>query len=390
MFLDIDNREIRILSKDKQTFNLKFLNGLFNKTFYRSKNYNEESFKKVEATLFDNTFIKNNLYNNTLSNNIEQRESINIDKLQCLSDIDKLEEFEREFEEIKELRQLEEFEESKKLKKLENELNFSIKTKYYFNIKVCYYPNEVVYIIDLEGYELFDMLHLYNLLQSNLLYHFVDIYKFKNNKQYLNLKYNYNEIIKYLDKTNFRFNEFNLFIFVDLNKKEFERVFEFMRYSILQLHKLEFNYIELNKLYLLLSRYIYKNDINALFEFLHEFYYFKVRAYYNFDYKIKLKKLVLKDERFNLNISNEDEELGYINICFHEKPYYERYSISGNIEEDKEDLRERRKESSYLKGYKRNCHGFHNILGDVRSTELMYDDEFYKTHKYKNEHRRTH
>lgn len=390
MLLDIDNKEIRILSKDKQTFNLKFLNGLFNKTLYRSNNYNEESFKSVEAVLFDNTFIKTNLYDNTLSNNIEQRESINIDKLQSLSDIDKLEEFEREFEELKELKKLDELEESKKLKKLENELNFTIKTRYYFDITVKYYQNEVVYVINLERYELFDMLHLYNLLQSNLLYHFVDIYKYKDNKQYLNLKYNYNEVINYLDKTNFRFNEFNLFIFVDINKKEIKRLFEFMRYSILQLHKLDYNYTELNKLYILLSKYIYKNDVNSLFKFFHEFYYFKVRAYYNFDYKLKLKKLVLKDDRFVLNLENEDKELGYVNICFHEKPYYERYSISGNIEEDKEDLKERRKENSYLKGYKRNCHGFDNILGDVRYTELAYNDEFYRSHEFKNEHRRTH
>ena len=389
MFLNVDNKEIIILSRDKETYNLRFLNGLFNKTLYKSDNYHEESFNSIEATLYDNVFIKNNLYNNTLSNNIRQNESYSysVEKLQNLNDIDELE-FD-ELEEIKELKKLDELEANKELDELENELNFAIKSKYYFNITVKYLQSEVIYVIDLDGYELLDMVHLFNLLESNLLYHFVDIYRYKGNKKYINLKYSCHEIINYLDKSNFRFNEFNLFVFVGLNKKEFQRLHEFIKYSILQLHKLDYNYTELNKLYLLLSRYIYKGDINSLFKFINEFHYFKIRAYYNFDYTKKLKRLVLKDDRFELNIDNKDEELGFVNVCFHEKPYYERFAI-GDVEENKEDLKERRKENSYLKGYKRNCHGFDNILGDVRYTELAYDDEFYRSHEFKNEHRRTH
>ena len=385
MFLDIDNKEIIILSKDKETFNLRFLDGLFNKALYKSENYNEETFEGVDATLYDNTFIKNNLYSNTLSDNVKQRESYSVEKLQSIGDIDKLES--NELEEIKEIRKLDELEESRKLDELENELNFSIKNKYYFNITVKYLPNEVIYVINLEGYELTDMLHLFNLLESNLLYHYVDIYKFKGNKKYINLKYNYHEVINYLDKINYRFNEFNLFVFVNLNKKEFERLHEFMRYAILQLHKLEYDYLELNELYLLLSRYIYKGDINSLFKFLYEFHYFKVRAYHSYDYKVKLKRLVLKDEEFNLNLDNKDEELGFVNVCFHEKPYYERFGFD-TLEEYKQELKDNK--GYYDKGGKLNNHGFNKTFGDVRYTELMYNDEFYKTHEYRNENRRTH
>lgn len=385
MFLNVDNKELIILSKDIETYNLRFLGGLFNKALYKSKNYNEETFEGIEAVIYDNTFIKSNLYSNTLDNNMKQRDTYSIEKLQSIGDIDKLE-FD-ELEEIKEVRKLDELEESRKLDELENELNFVIKNKYYFNITVKYLPNEVIYVINLEGYELFDMIHLFNLLESNLLYHFVDIYRFKGNKKYINLKYNYHEVINYLDKVNYRFNEFNLFIFVNLNKKEFKRLHEFMRYAILQLHKLEYDYLELNELYLMLSRYIYKGDINSLFKFLYEFHYFKVRAYYSYDYKVKLKRLVLKDEEFNLNLDNKDEELGFINVCFHEKPHYERLGFE-TIEEYKEELRDNG--GHYDKGGKLNNHGFNKIFGDVRYTELMYDDEFYKTHEYRNENRRTH
>lgn len=389
MFLDIDDQKLIILSKDKETYNLRFLDGLFNKALYKSDNYHEETFESVKAVLYDNLFIKNNLYSNTLSNNVKQREDVySVEKLQSLNDIDNLDY--NELKELKEIKKLEELEETKKLEELETELDFNIKSKYYFNIKVKYLQSEIIYVIDLKGYELLDMLHLFNLLENNILYHFVDIYRYKGNKKYLNLKYNSYEVINYLDKVNYRFNEFNLFIFINLNKKEFQRVHEFMRYSVLQLHKLDYDYKELNKLYILLSKYIYKGDVNSLFKFLYEFHYFKVRAYHNFDYAKKLKRLVLKDDRFELNLDNRDEELGYINICFHEKPYYERFAICEDIEESKEDMKERREENTYFKGYKQNNHGFDSILGDVRGTELMYNDEFYKAHEYKNENRRTH
>lgn len=387
MFLNVDNKEIIILSRDKETYNLRFLNDLFNKTLYKSDNYHEESFNSIEATLYDNVFIKNNLYNNTLSNNIRQNESYSysVEKLQNLNDIDELE-FD-ELEEIKELKKLDELEANKELDELENELNFAIKSKYYFNITVKYLPNEVIYVINLEGYELIDMLHLFNLLEGNLLYHFVDIYRYKGNKKYINLKYDNHEIINYLDKVNYRFNEFNLFIFIDLNKKEIKRIHEFIKYSILQLHKLDYDYIELNQLYIILSKYIYKGDVNSLFKFLNEFHYFKIRAYHSYDYKVKLKRLVLKDERFNLNLDNKDGELGFVNVCFHEKPYYERLGFD-TLEEYKEELKNNG--GYYDKGGKLNNHGFNKRLGDVRYTELMYNDEFYKTHEYRNENRRTH
>ncbi len=387
MLLDLDNNQIVISSNDITTYNLKYLNNYFNKKVYKNKNllYFEESFKEVEFRLYDNNFIKYNLYTNTLNNNVRQIEDIiNIDKLQSLEDIDNI-------EDIKDIEDIDNIEDIKNnLKDVENEFKFSVKTTYYLDIKIVYKYNEVTYYINLKDMNLEDKLHLFNLIEANILYHYVDIYQYKNNTKYINLHYNYNEVVKYLDKHNFRFNEFKLIMFIDKNHNEFLRIFEFMKYSILQLHKLNFNYIELNKLFITLSRYIYKNKTYDLFLFLSEFKKFRKLAYHNYDYNNKLKRLVLNDERFNINLDNYDKELGYLNLCFYEKDYKERFSSSGDLEEDKLDMEERKSEDTYNKGYKLNNHGFDKLFGDVRATELMYNDGFYKKPELRNENRRTH
>ena len=388
MILDLNSNQIIISSNDLSTYNLKYLNNFFNKEVYKNKNilYFEEEFKDVKFELYDNNFIKFNLYTNTLNNNVKQievEEVINIDKLQSLEDIDII-------EDIDKLQSLEDIDKSKdNLKNIEEEFNFSVKTTYYFDIKVTYKYNEVTYYIGLKNMNLEDKIHVFNLINSNILYHYTNVYEYKGKVQYLNLHYNYSEVVKYLDKANYKFNEFKLLIFIDKNKEEVQRIFEFIKYSILQLYKLGYHYKELNKLFIILSKYIYKGKIYYLFLFLHEFAKFKKIAYYNNDYSSKLKRLVLKDKRFNIDLNNYDEELSYLNLCFFERSYKERFAI-GDVEEYEEDLKERRCENTYLKGYKLNSHGFDKILGDVRSTELHYNDEFYKAHQYKNENRRTH
>ena len=378
MKLDLNKDKIIISSNDVETYNLKFLKPLFNKKVYKNKNILgfEESFNNVEINLYNNDYIKNNLYSSTLNNNVSQ-------ELETLIDIERV----QSLEEINNI--VEEFQELEETKKTISEYEFKIIDHYNLSVVVKYNYNNVFYYIDVSEFKLFDKIHLFNMLCSNILHHYVDIYEYKNKCKYINLQYSYYEVIKYLDKHNFKFNEFKLLLFVDKNNKEFLRVFEFMKYSILQLHKVGFDYKELNKLYLTLSEYIHKDKIYSLFIFLSEFKKFKRIAYRNNDYSIKLKRIVLKDKRFELNISNYDEELKYLNLCFFEKSYKERYSI-GDIKEYEEDLKERRQEESYTKGYKRNCHSFHNILGDVRSTELSYNDEFWKEPEIKNENRRTH
>ena len=391
MKLDLNKDKIIISSNDVETYNLKFLKPLFNKKVYKNKNILgfEESFNNVEINLYNNDYIKNNLYSSTLNNNVSQELEtlIDIERVQSLEEINNIVE---EFQELEEINNIvEEFQELEETKKTISEYEFKIIDHYNLSVVVKYNYNNVFYYIDVSEFKLFDKIHLFNMLCSNILHHYVDIYEYKNKCKYINLQYSYYEVIKYLDKHNFKFNEFKLLLFVDKNNKEFLRVFEFMKYSILQLHKVGFDYKELNKLYLTLSEYIHKDKIYSLFIFLSEFKKFKRIAYRNNDYSIKLKRIVLKDKRFELNISNYDEELKYLNLCFFEKSYKERYSI-GDIKEYEEDLKERRQEESYTKGYKRNCHSFHNILGDVRSTELSYNDEFWKEPEIKNENRRTH
>lgn len=391
MKLDLNNDKIIISSNDVETYNLKFLKPLFNKKVYKNKNIlsYEESFN-LDVNLYNNDYIKSNLYTNTLNNNVTQELEtqeletlINVEKIQSLEEIDNI------TNEVQELKELEELQELEEIKETISELEFKVIEQYNIDIVVKYNYNSVFYYINVDKFELFDKLHLFNMLCSNILHHYVDIYEYKGKCKYINLNYSYNEVVKYLDKHNYKFNEFKLLVFMQENNKEFQRIFEFMKYSILQLHKLEYNYKELNKLFLTLSKYIYKNETYSLFLFLHEFKKFKNIAYKNKDYNLKLKRLVLKDKRFNLDISNYDKELKYLNLCFFEKSYKERYSI-GDIKEYEEDLKERRQEESYTKGYKRNCHSFHNILGDVRSTELSYNDEFWKEPEIKNENRRTH
>lgn len=384
MKLDLNNNQIIVSSNDVESYNLRFLKPLFNKKVYKNKNILgfEERFNNVEINLYNNDYIKSNLYSETLNNNVSQQLEtlINIEKIQSLEQIDNITNEVEEFQDIEDLQEI---------KETISEFEFKIIETYNLNIIVKYNYNNVFYYIDVSEFELFDKIHLFNMLCSNMLHHYVNIYEYKNKCKYINLNYSYNEVIKYLDKTNFKFNEFKLLLFVEQNNKEFLRIFEFIKYCILQLHKLKFNYKELNKLYLILSEFIYKDKIYNLFLFLSEFKKFKSKAYRNNDYKIKLKRLVLKDKRFELNISNYDQELKYLNLCFFEKSYKERYSI-GNAEEYEQDLRERRNEESYTKGYKRNNHSFHSILGDVRSTELSYNDEFWKEPEIKNENRRTH
>lgn len=384
MKLDLNKDEIIISSNDMETYNLKFLKPLFNKKVYKNKNILgfEERFDNIEVDLYNNDYIKNNLYSSTLNNNVSQELEtlIDIERVQSLEDINNV---------VQEFQELEELEELEETKTKISEFEFKIIEHYNLNIVVKYNYNNVFYYIDISEFELFDKIHLFNMLCSNILHHYIDIYEYKNKCKYINLQYSYNEVIKYLDKHNFKFNEFKLLLFVDKNNKEFLRIFEFLKYSILQLHKVGFNYKELNKLYLMLSEYIHKDKIYSLFLFLNEFKKFKRIAYRNNDYSIKLKRIVLKDKRFKLNISNYDKELKYLNLCFFEKSYKERYSI-GETREYEKDIKERRKEETYLKGYKRNCHGFDSILGDIRSTELSYDDEFYKNHEVQNENRRTH
>lgn len=393
MLLDLDNNQIVISSEDITTYNLKYLNNYFNKKVYKNKNllYFEEVFKNVEFVLYDNTFIKSNLYTNKLENNVKQIEEVsnidkalNIDKLQSLEDINIIEDINR-LQSLEDINILED-----NLKEVESEFSFNIKTTYYLELKVVYKYNSVFYYINLKDMNLEDKLHLFNLIKSNILYHYVDIYQYKGKVKYINLHYNFDEVIKYLDRHNFRFNEFKLIMFINKNNDEFLRVFKFMKYSILQLHKLNFNYIELNKLFITLSRYVYKNKTYDLFLFLSEFKKFRRLAYHNYDYNNKLKQLVLNDERFNIELDNYDQELGYLNLCFFEKDYKERFSSSENLEEDKIDMEEKSKENTYDKGYKKNNHGFHDVLGDIYATELMYNDEFYKTVEFRNENRWTH
>lgn len=389
MKLDIINKEIVIKSDDIETNKLYFLKPLFNKKLYKSDNYHKEIYRNVYIELYDNNYIKFNLYDNKLNNNVKQSLNKGLESIQkVISKINNIDEI-TNIDEIDEIDEISNIDETDEIDEIDEIDNFTIINKYYLDITVEYIGNSILYHIDLKDMDEIDYIHLFNLLESNNLYHYVNIYRYKGNKKYCNLKFNSHEIVKFYDYDNFKFNNFLLLLFVDNNKKEINRLFDFIKYSIIQLHKLRFDYIELNKLYVILSRYIYKNNLYDLFLFIREFYYFKVKAYNNNDYTNKLKRLVLKDKRFNLNLSNKDDELGYLNICFHEKHYSERLSI-GETNEYKEEMRERRKESSYIKGFKRNCHGFDKVLGDIRSTELYYNDDFYKSHEIQNENRRTH
>ena len=124
-------------------------------------------------------------------------------------------------------------------------------------------------------------------------------------------------------------------------------------------------------------RYIMLGDVSAISNTQWDNY----KEYFN-----KLNRLVLKDERFNIDLTNKDEELGYINILFKEKPYYKRLGYE-TLEEYKEELQEI---EGYSKKGKKNSHGFNDVLGDIYYTELMYNDEFYKKNEFKNENRWTH
>ena len=131
MILDLEANQIVISSNDLSTYNLKYLNNFFNKKVYKNKNllYFEEVFKNVEFILYDNEFIKSNLYTNKLDNNVKQIEeasninkALNIDKLQSLEDINII-------EDINKLQSLEDINILKdNLKEVESEFNFSIKT----------------------------------------------------------------------------------------------------------------------------------------------------------------------------------------------------------------------------------------------------------------------